>query len=314
VPTPTSDHIAPTQAEDIDLASPRAEAIIDTVARQKPWRWWPDYWFSYVFRRWPVFIYTTCFALAHYQYWMLALSVAALYADWKYLPRYAQDLRLNARELVTHIIKDEPIPWPIPEHWWAEIKRVYIVGGIVVLSTIVLLASFSGTIIEAGLERPASLLLALEWYALGIVSLVLIGYFSPQIPRFQGYLEGKPDPIRTRLKLAARRGPSEFRGAGAKFLRVFSPVCTVAIGAACIAYFDAYSRDGLEFPGESDTQIAFETILVFIVFMNIILPSIVMYQTAARRFLALHAKSDPQDGARIKQRPAPPQIPPWVDG
>ncbi len=283
-----------TQAEDIDFSSPHAEAIIDRIAREKPWRWWPDYWFSYVFRRWPVFIYTTCFALAHYQYWMLALSVAALYADWKYLPRYAQDLRLSARELVVRIIKDEPIPSPIPKHWWAEIKRVYIVGGVVVLGTIVLMASFSGTIIADGLQRPASLLVAFEWYVLGIVSLVLMGYFWPTLTlKSRHDLEGSEHPTKTRLTLTATKGPVTPNYASMTFARLFTLAFTVFMGAAYFTHFDTYSRDYAGFPGQLKMETVFEFMFVtMVVGINIIIPSVIRYQTAARRFLSLYAKSD----------------------
>ena len=82
---------------------PDREAIIDAVAREKPWRT-PPYLVLYFMRRWAVVLFTLSFMLGTRQHWAVAaIAVAgALWLDLKITPN-ALDLRLTDREFVRKI-------------------------------------------------------------------------------------------------------------------------------------------------------------------------------------------------------------------
>lgn len=102
---PTRDPRNSEQKETSDTTGvPDREAIIDALARERPWRRTP-YLLVYFLRRWAVVLFTLSFMLATRQHWTVAgVAVAgAVWFDFKVTPQ-ALDLRLSDREFVKKIV------------------------------------------------------------------------------------------------------------------------------------------------------------------------------------------------------------------
>jgi len=119
---------------------PDREAIIDAVARERPWRT-PCYLILFFLRRWAVVLFTLSFMLASRQHWTLigAATLAALWFDLKVTPN-AVDLRLGDREFVRKIYDLEEFETDIRK------KHAKILIVIVIIILCQVLASIFGRI------------------------------------------------------------------------------------------------------------------------------------------------------------------------
>ena len=104
--------------------APDREAIIDAVARERPWRT-PSYLILFFLRRWAVVLFTVSFMLATRQHWTLigVATLAALWFDLKVTPN-AVDLRMSDREFVRKIYDLEVFESDLREEHRKIIKRI----------------------------------------------------------------------------------------------------------------------------------------------------------------------------------------------
>jgi len=105
---------------------PDREAIIDAVARERPWRT-PSYLILFFLRRWAVVLFTLSFMLASRQHWTLiaVATLAALWFDLKVTP-HAVDLRLGDREFVRKIYDLEEFETELTEKHRKILKKTVI--------------------------------------------------------------------------------------------------------------------------------------------------------------------------------------------
>lgn len=155
--------------------APDREAIIDAVAKARPWRT-PSYLVLYFLRRWAVLLFTLSFMLATRQHWAIAaITIAgALWFDLRVTPK-AVDLRLDDREFVRKIYDLEVFEADLTEKRKRTFRKINIL-----LFTIFLLLIISQFIFDYSaiivVDAPVS---SIAWF---IIFLLYIAFLSRMYP------------------------------------------------------------------------------------------------------------------------------------
>lgn len=160
--------------------------------------------------------------------------------------------------------------------------------GIVAVISIAMALIFADAITAWGMERAAVLVVAGEFYVIGVFSLILVGYCWPIVSTDSGNqvpygLSPSKTPLRDQLQITAKRGPHAGYPTSIDIYRYVAPF-TIALIA--LAYWFQYGNNmGRGFEAAIQLELWVQALLFTVMATCIVMANFLKMWAVAKRFV-----------------------------